>query len=182
MIKNKLISAAIFTSAAITSQFAFAADGTITINGNVTAQTCTINGNGSGSNNFTVTLPSVSASALTTAGDKAGETPFSIALTACTPASGTVHTYFEPGATVNTATGNLIVAAGGALNVEIGLENGVDSSPIALGAADTAQNSKTAAIGTDGTATLPYFAQYVATGTATPGLANSSVMYTLVYQ
>jgi major type 1 subunit fimbrin (pilin) len=179
--KTRLISAAILTSAALSSQFAFAADGTITINGQVTAQTCTINGNGSGSNNFTVTLPTVSTSALATAGQKAGATPFNIALTACTPASGNVHTYFEPGPTVDTSTGNLIVTTGGAQNVEIGLANG-DFSAIALGAADASQNSQAVAISTGGTATLPYYAQYIATGAATAGAANSSVMYTLVYQ
>ncbi|PRE84487.1 fimbrial protein, partial [Burkholderia gladioli] len=63
------------------SPFVFAADGTITFMGNVTAQTCTINGNGSGSKNFTVTLPTVSASSLATAGATAGATPFNIALT-----------------------------------------------------------------------------------------------------
>jgi major type 1 subunit fimbrin (pilin) len=180
--KTRLISAAILASAAVTSQFAFASDGTITINGQVTAQTCTINGNGSGSNNFTVTLPTVSASALATAGQKAGATPVNIALTACTPASGNVHTYFEPGPTVDTATGNLIVATGGAQNVEIGFANAADLSQIVLGAADASQNSQSTAIGTDGTATLKYYAQYVATGAATAGAANSTVMYTLVYQ
>ncbi|WP_233838249.1 fimbrial protein [Paraburkholderia sp. ZP32-5] len=180
--KTKLISAAILTSAAMTSQFAFAADGTITINGQVTAQTCTINGNGSGSNNFTVTLLPVSTSALAAAGQRAFRKEFDVALTACTPASGNVHTYFEPGPTVDTATGNLIVAAGGATNVELGIENNADDSPIVLGAADASQNSKAVAIAADGTATLKYNAVYVATGAATAGVANSSVMYTLIYQ
>jgi major type 1 subunit fimbrin (pilin) len=180
--RTKLMSAAILTSAALASPFAFAVDGTITITGNVTAQTCTINGNGSGSNNFTVPLISVPTSALATAGQPAGATPFTIALTACTPASGNVHTFFEPGPTVDTATGNLIIATGGATNVEIGLLNGSDSTPIKLGAADASQNSKSVAIGTDGTATLPYIAEYIATGAATAGAANTSVMYTLIYQ
>lgn len=179
--KTKLISAAVLASAAIAPQFAFAADGTITFTGLVTAQTCTINGNGSASNNFTVALPTVPASALAVVGQPAGTSPFNIALTGCTPASGNVHTFFEPGPTVNTATGNLIVAAGGAVNVEIRLKNG-DASLIKLGAADASQNSKSVAIAADGTATLPYFAEYVGTGAVTAGAANSSVMYTLIYQ
>ncbi|KWA15782.1 fimbrial protein [Burkholderia cepacia] len=179
--KTKLISALLLVGAATVSQIASAADGTITFNGSVTAQTCTINGNGSGSNNFNVALQSVSTSALTTAGQYANRTPFNIALTACTPASGNVHTYFEPGPTVDTATGNLILTAGGATNVEIGLLNG-DYTPIVLGAPDASQNSKSTAISAAGTATLKYYAQYVATGAATAGAATSSVMYSLIYQ
>lgn len=177
--KTKLISALIFASAAMASQFAAAADGTITFTGNVTAQTCTINGGGA-NNNFTVALPTVSASSLAAAGQTAGRTPFKIALTACTPATGTVHTFFEPGPTTDLATGNLIVATGGASNVEIGLLNS-NFSAIKAGAADASQNSQTAAI-TAGSATLNYYAQYTATGAATAGAANSSVMYTLSYQ
>ncbi|CAB3754427.1 fimbrial protein [Burkholderia sp. MSh2] len=179
--QTKLISTLLLVAAATVSSIASAADGTITFNGSVTAQTCTINGNGSGSNNFSVTLLPVSTSALATAGQYAGRQGFSIALTACTPASGNVHTYFEPGPTVDSATGNLIVATGGATNVEIGLLNS-DYSRIQLGAPDASQNSKSAAISAAGAATLNYYAQYVATGAATAGAATSSVMYSLIYQ
>ncbi|QRR08387.1 type 1 fimbrial protein [Burkholderia sp. MS455] len=181
--QTKLITAVLFVAAATASQIASAADGTITFNGTVLAQTCTINGNGSGSNNFNVPLQSVSTSALAAAGQYANRTPFNISLTACTPASGTVHAYFEPGPTVDTATGNLILAAGGASNVEIQLLNGDGSySPIKIGAADASQNSKAVAISAAGAATLNYYAQYLATGAATAGAATSSVMYSLVYQ
>ena len=88
-----------------------AADGTITFTGQITSQTCTISGNGAGKN-LTVTLPTVSTSALATAGTTAGRTPFNIALSNCTPNSGNVSTYFEPGATVDTATGQLVNASG----------------------------------------------------------------------
>ena len=171
-------------SAAIVMMFSVpmishAADGTININGAVAAQTCTINGNGAGSNDFTVTLPAVSASALSAAGQTAGRKPFNIALTACTPATGNVHTFFEPGPTTDTTTGNLVLEAGGATNVQIGLQN-ADFSPIKVGFADASQNS--ASVGIDsGAANLSYYAQYVATGVATAGAANSSVMYTIAY-
>src|ERR1700754_383260 len=177
--KTKFISALILAGTAMASQFASAADGTITFNGQVTAQTCTISGNG-GTNNFTVTLPTVSTSSLTAAGQTSGRTPFNIALTNCTPASGNVHTYFEPGPTFDTNTGNLIVATGGAKNVELGLLNS-DFSNIVAGAADASQNSKSASIDS-GKATLNYYVQYVATGAASAGAANSSIMYTMSYQ
>jgi major type 1 subunit fimbrin (pilin) len=178
--KTKLISAAILASAAMASQFAAAADGTITFEGAITAQTCTINGNGSGSNNFAVKLPTVSSSTLATAGQTAGRTPFSIALTNCTPSSGNVHTFVESGPTIDTTTGNLILNPGGATNVQIALQNS-DFTNIRAGAADASQNSKSVAI-TSGNATLNYYAQYIATGPATAGAANASVMYTMAYQ
>ncbi|HIC7210212.1 fimbrial protein [Burkholderia stabilis] len=159
---------------------AHAIDGTITFTGSVNAQTCTVNGNGGGTKDFTVALPSVSASALSTAGQVAGQTPFSISLTKCSSPTGSVHTFFEPGATTDLTTGNLIVASGGATNVQIGLAN-ADLSPIKAGAADASQNSKSVQI-IDNAATLQYYARYVATGAATSGAANSSVMYSLVYQ
>ncbi|KVN39766.1 fimbrial protein [Burkholderia pyrrocinia] len=180
--QTKLISALLLVGAATVSQVASAADGTITFNGSITAQTCKIDGNGSGSNNFTVPMLNVSTSALAAAGQTAGTKDFNIALTACTPASGNVHAYFEPGPKVNTATGNLFLDAGGATNVEIRLLNAGDFSPIKLGAADASQNSQSVAISAAGTATLKYYAQYYATGAATAGAANSSVMYSLVYQ
>ncbi|KVQ34610.1 fimbrial protein [Burkholderia cepacia] len=184
--QTKLLSALLLVGAATASQVAFAADGTITFSGNVTAQTCTISGNG-GSKNFTVKLPTVPASSLATSGATAGATPFNIALTGCSPATGTnatsaVHAYFEAGPTINTTTGNLVVAPGGATNVEIQLLNASDESAVKLGQADASQNSKPVNIGTDGTATLQFYAQYYATGAAKAGAANSSVMYTIAYQ
>ncbi|ODV40929.1 fimbrial protein [Cupriavidus sp. UYMMa02A] len=172
--------AAIAAASAFSAQSAFAADGTITFNGTITAQTCTINGNGTGSKDFTVTLPKVSASTLGTAGQTAGRTPFNISLSDCTPNAGAVKTYFEPGPTTDTATGRLNLNAGGASNVQIGLLNS-DFTPIKAGFDDASQGSKTAAINA-GSAVLPYYAEYVATGAATAGAANSSVMYTIVYQ
>lgn len=173
--------AAVVAMVAALPMASHAADGTITFNGSITAQTCSISGNGSGSSDFNVTLPTVSVSSLTLGGQPAGRTPFAIALTGCSPNTGNVHTLFEAGPTTDATTGNLMLNAGGATNVEIGLLNGSDLSPIKVGFADASQNSQSVAI-TGGTATLPYYAQYVATGVPTAGAANSSVMYTLVYQ
>lgn len=178
--KHNLLSALILAGTAMVAQVASANDGTITFNGQITAQTCTINGNGSGAKDFLVTLPPVSTAALAIAGQTAGRTAFNIDLSACTPNSGNVHTYFEPGITTDAATGYLNLDVGGATNVQIGLLNS-DFSPIKAGFVDAAQNSKAAAIA-GGSATLSYYAQYVATGATTAGAANSSVMYTLIYQ
>lgn len=177
--KSQIITALVLCGV---TPFACAIDGTITFTGEVTSNTCTISGNG-GSNNFTVTLPKVSATALNTAPDHvAGRTAFNIALTDCVPASGTVRTYFEPGPTVNLGTGRLTTTV---TNVEIGLLN-ADYSDIKVGAADGSttgtQNSHTAPISAAGTATLPYFAEYNAlAGAAGTGVVNTSVRYTLIY-
>ena len=142
--RSGVLATAAIAAAAAMPAVSQAADGTITFTGQITSQTCTISGNGGGKN-FTVTLPTVSTSALATAGTTAGRTPFNIALSNCTPNSGNVSTYFEPGATVDTTTGQLINASGTATNVEIGLLNG-DSSVITLGAAQASQNSKAVAL------------------------------------
>ena len=78
---RKLLSVLILAGTAMGAQVASAADGTITFNGDITAQTCTIDGAGSGANDFLVTLPTVSTSALAADGVSAGRKTFSIALT-----------------------------------------------------------------------------------------------------
>ena len=157
---------------------AHAIDGTITIDGMVSSQTCTINGNGSGSADFAVTLPSVAAPALTVDGAEAGRTPFTIVVEGCSTKSGTVRTWFEPGANVDPTTKRLKnTAVGGATNVQIGLKN-ADLSAVVPGTA-----TQDAGIdATSGVASLKYFAQYVATGGAVgAGAVNSSITYLMSY-
>ncbi|RQU72213.1 type 1 fimbrial protein [Burkholderia cenocepacia] len=173
------IAALAVVAAATLPTVAHATDGTITINGQIGTQTCTINGNGTGGKDFTVALPKVSTSSLATGGSTAGRTPFKIGLTNCSPATGNVYTHFEPGTTVNSTTGQLLNDKGTAKNVEVGLLNG-DTSNIGVGKAD--ENSKAVAL-SNGAAELPYYAQYVATGgPAGQGTVNTSVMYSIMYQ
>ena len=152
--KKTLLSAALIAVMGVVAfapQNAKASDGTITFKGLITAQTCTISGN-SGPASFTVQLPTVSTSSLMAANATAGATPFNIALSACSPDSGNVSTYFEAGATVDATTGSLFNATGAATNVEVNLLNS-DSSVIALGQPQAGQNSKVVAIAS-GAATL----------------------------
>jgi len=155
-----------------------AADGTITINGQITDVTCNIAVN-NGSNNATVTLPTVSTSALAAADQTAGATPFKIALSGCS--GGTMNTasaWFEPGANVDSTTGRL-KSNGTATHVQVELLNS-GMSPIAAGAAT--QNDTPVNI-SGGTGTLSYYAQYHATGgAATAGSVTTSVQYTIQYQ
>jgi major type 1 subunit fimbrin (pilin) len=169
--------AAAFAAAPLTSQ---AADGLITLTGMLAASTCKISGNGGGSD-FTVALPTVSASSLSAPNMAAGRTPFNIVLSGCTPSAGNVQTYFEEGSPMIDATTGWLKNSGTAQNVQVSLLND-DFTKIVLGADKVSQSSKAVAL-TEGNATLNYFAQYVAqSGRVVAGTVNTAVLYSIVYQ
>lgn len=176
--KRKILSAIIVAGMATGTHTAFASDGTINFTGNITAQTCTI-ASSIGGKDFTVALPTVSASTLAAAGQTAGDTAFTILLTNCTPDTGAVRTHFEAGATVN-SNGRLIQQTGTATQVDIQLLNG-DGSVIKAGDPVATQNSKSTNINA-GSASLPYIARYFATGQATAGTVSTMVNYSIAYQ
>jgi len=172
---QKSIIASFLAIAALAPLAASAADGTITITGTVTAQTCTING---GTPNLAVTLPTVSASALASSGQTATPTPFTITLTACNPNSGNVRAFFETGPNVD-ATTRRLKNNGTATNLQIGLLN-TDNTPISIGAASGAQGTASVAL-SGGSANLTYLAQYVATGAVAAGTVTTSVTYSIEF-
>lgn len=180
--KKSLVSALMAAVMGLAAGGAFASDGTINFNGALTATTCTINGNGTSSKNFTVTLPTVSTSNLKALGDTAGSTSYNIALTNCAPVTSTskASVFYEAGTTVDPADGRLMVATGGAQNVKLELLN-QDASTIKAGYSRDLQNSKPADI-SSGAATLNYMVRYYATGATSAGAANSSVVYSIDYQ
>ncbi len=149
----------------------------------ITVPTCTV----TAGNNFSVALPGVGTSLLTTAGQVAGTTAFSIAITGC-PNGISVATNTFSGGTVDSNTGNLKnTATGGAQNVEVRLLNGSGGSATANSAIDLSRSSaKNQNSGTynivNNAVTLNYFAQYYATGAATAGAVNTSLQYTISYQ
>lgn len=167
---------------ALATSSVFAADGTLTFTGKVSGSTCEVGTEGGKS--FTVNLPEVSNTSLAKAGDHSGRTQFKINLTKCS--AGKVATYFEPGSTVDAATGNLqnTVSASHATGVQVQiLGSNQLAIPIkAVGSNGAQTNSQwvdvAAAQGTD----LVYFAQYLATGAATAGTVGTSVQYTIIYQ
>jgi len=154
--------------------------GILTINGELTANTCDVSGNGQG-NNFTVTLPTVAANTLSAAGSTAGSTGFNIALTNCTPDSGNVHTFWEYGA--NTLSDGNLQNNGTAANVEVQLvDYNAGQKVIDVSKADGAQNSQTVAIAS-GKANLQYAAQYISpVGSAGPGSVTTNVTYSMSYE
>lgn len=179
-IKNASVFGALIMAASsmFAASTASAADGLISFEGEITDQTCRING-GTGQN-FTVTLPKVSSSALVNPGTWAGRTAFNIQLTDCNPLVGPVAVYFEPGAETDIATGRLNVDRGTGLatNVQVALLNS-DTTDIRVGSAQ--HNSKSSNL-VAGAATLSYYAQYYSLGNATAGNVRSRVNYTIVYQ
>jgi len=177
MKKTLLSTLLVAASLAALAPAAQATDGTINFTGSVLASTCTVSTGTNG--NFSVVLPPVSTKTLATAGNTAGRTPFSIQLTGCGATPVKAQTFFEAGPTVNQSTGRLTVT-GGATNVEIGLLNATFQD-IKAGAPLASQNTDVVAI-TGGTATMNFYAQYVATGAAGAGTANSSLQYTISYQ
>ena len=170
---------AVVAAAIAIAPAAHAADGTIEFQGVITDTTCAISVN-AGTNNGTVMLPAIGASALPAAGATAGTTPFTITLAGCAGATlNTAHTHFEMGPAVDVATGRLNNTSGTATGVQIEVLN-VAQSPIRLGAA--ASQGDLAVDISSGGATLGYYARYYADAAAvTPGTVVSRVDYTIQY-
>jgi major type 1 subunit fimbrin (pilin) len=154
-----------------------AVGGTVTVNGVVLLETCTING---GVSTFGVALPTMSTSLFTGAGSTAGVTPFSIALTNCAGTATLVNTYFENGPTINTA-GRLINQTVGGASVDGQIKN-ADGSVVNLAAPYGSQNTTAVSI-VGQSATKKYTIAYYAKATPmTAGAFSSSVVYTVMYQ
>ena len=164
------------------SQAVLAADGTITFDGEITANTCAVKLDNIDGGTGTVTLPIRSVNNLLEEGNVAGLTPFTIKLSNCQISnSTTVSTYFEPGTLVN-AEGRLMLSNESvATNVEIQLLNS-EQGVIVAGALQ-GQNDIPVPLqdGSASEASLSYFAQYYATDAVTPGQLSSQVSYTIVY-
>ncbi|PRK14398.1 Major fimbrial subunit precursor [Haemophilus influenzae] len=195
MKKLTLAAGLLFSLGGISSAFG-AADGTITFNGRVVDQTCTVSTGTNG--NFNVTLPTVNKTLLTN-GAIAGRTKFDIQLKGCkqatTQGTSNVRAYFLPNTEyVDPTTHNLKNTANTpATNVQIQLTHADTSKVIAVGEnVDTQENkpynswfnfeNDTAATGT-AKATLTYYAQYVAVGgDAGEGAVQSKVEYNIIYK
>lgn len=171
--------AVVFGAAALAPQAARATDGTINITGTITSTTCVVN-TGSPAT-IAVTLPTISTSALSTAGQLAGYTQFPITLSGC--ASGTkATTYFEQGP--NTlANGNLLNNGTAGTDVQVRLFNSDQTTQVALNGAAGSQNSETITTDTSGAGTLNYWAAYYANApVTTAGTVSTSVEFTMQYQ
>ena len=162
----------------------FAADGTITITGEITGTTCAISG-GSGAvpgpgKDFSIALDKVQTSALAASGQVAASKPFFIQIGDASCTAGSAAVLFESSSpAVNRVSGNLInLAAAGATNIEVQIVDLLANKEIHLGLG----TSSTVATLVGGVATLPFAAQYIAVnGATTPGPVQTSVQYSVTF-
>lgn len=167
---------------------ATANDGTISFEGAIEDATCIISGgdetNKDQGENFKVTLPKVSTTALTAAGQVAGDTPFYINLSGENCPNGKVaNVVFERAQSTNidSATGYLknTETTGGAKNVFIRILNN-NKSPLNLNEANSSHQPVTIA---SNKASFNYWGQYIAIGgAASAGTVKSDVIYSITYQ
>jgi major type 1 subunit fimbrin (pilin) len=184
--KNKLklmMSGVGLVSALALPGLAQASDGTITFEGALVSSTCTVKLNGLAASG-TVTLPTVATTALPLAGNTAGATRFTLEINDCTAVTGltenTVNAFFESGAGVDPATGNLL-NTGTATNVVVQLfpENNLTTQ---IKPGETSQAEATDILLSATSGTLNYIAQYYATADSpAAGTFISTVTYSLVY-
>jgi major type 1 subunit fimbrin (pilin) len=178
---KKVAIAALVATAGLVAGAAHADSTSVNFTGQVTGATCNINGNGQGTNNFTVQLPTLSASALSAAGSSAGSTGFTIALTGCTPATGNVRTYWQG---ANALSDGNLLNNGTAAKVEVQLvDYNSGMHVINTSQPDGSQNSYAVPLSSGGNANLKYAAQYASpAGGAGAGTVATNVTYSLVYQ
>ncbi|AOA58510.1 fimbrial protein [Acinetobacter larvae] len=160
---------------------ALAADGTINFSGNIVAETCNVDINGSNQASSEVSLPTINASALKTAAQTAGATPFSIRLSGagCVQDKVVAKPYFEPELNKINSSGRLI-NTGNAKNIDIQI---LDQDQAVIDLSKDANEQKFATANTSGdTTTYRYYAQYYATDAAEAGKVNSSTSYSIIYK
>lgn len=160
--------------------------GTITFNGALTDQTCTIKGGSGtdgGTGSFIVALDTIPATDIKASGDTAAWKPFAVIIGG--PGEGTcengkvAHMAFEVSSPrIDAATGALTNAlTGEATNAEIQVTK---SDKTAINLADPANGVDSPAIANN-TATINLGAQYLGTGAATAGKVSTSVLYGVTY-
>jgi major type 1 subunit fimbrin (pilin) len=162
-----------------------ASGGTITINGAVTSASCSVIVNGNASP--TITLPTVSASDFSAAGDAEGWTPVNFELSNCTAAPGVtkVVPYFSSTAanSVDATTGYMLNLAttGAATGVEVLMStNASAAGKVALNQGTGNQGITPLAYSTNPAFNL--YVGYISTAsTVTAGGVQAQVQYVLSY-
>lgn len=159
-----------------------ASTGTITFNGELTANTCDVKIDDQ-NENATVILPTVSTSQLQTATFTAGDTNFVMALSNCSGTLETASAYFQAGASVDAVTGRLRNTTGGATNVSLQLLDASSPTQAVIKAGSPEQvGAMTYKTVTGGSTTLPYIVRYYAEAPTTAGTVISNVVYSIQYQ
>ena len=162
-----------------------ASTGTITFNGELTANTCDVVVNGQTAD-ATVVLPTVGVNQLDSATKTTGDTGFVMALNNCSDTLQTASAFFvffEAGASVDSLTGRLKNRAGTASNVSLQLLDGSSASQAVIQAGNANQVINTTYKDVSGgSTTLPYTVRYYAEAPTTAGTVISNVVYSIHYQ
>lgn len=159
-----------------------ASTGTITFNGELTANTCDVVVDGQNAD-ATVVLPTVGTGQLDGAAKTAGETTFTMALNNCSGTLQTASAFFEAGASVDPVTGRLMNLSGTASNVSLQLLDASNSGQAVIQAGNANQITNTTYKNVaGGSTTLPYAVRYYAEAATTPGTVISNVVYSIQYQ
>lgn len=158
-----------------------ASTGTITFNGQLNSNTCDVVVDGQAAD-ATVVLPTIGTNQLSTTGQTAGDTGFTMALNNCAGTLETASAFFEAGTTVDSVTGRLN-NTGTASNVSLQLLDGSSPSRAVIEAGNQSQvNGNTYVNISSGSANLPYIVRYFAEGATTAGTVVSNVVYSIQYQ
>ncbi|ERK13393.1 putative fimbrial protein [Serratia fonticola AU-P3(3)] len=159
-----------------------ASTGTITFNGELTANTCDVVVDGQ-SADATVILPTVGTNQLQNAARTAGDTGFVMSLSNCSGTLETASAFFQAGSSVDTVTGRLFNTTGTATNVSLQL---LDASSTTQAVIKAGSQEQTTAMTykdvTSGSTTLPYIVRYYAEAATTAGTVVSNVVYSIQYQ
>ncbi|WON77479.1 fimbrial protein [Serratia sp. UGAL515B_01] len=152
--------------------------GTVTFNGELVADTCTIS---SDSINKIVQLPKIPTQDLNVSGAQAGSREFQLNVEACPASITQVAAHFNAigGSAFDPTTGNLVnastsTAPAAAKEVQVRLYN-ADGSQIRVGSTGKFFDV------VDEKASMTYVGGYYATGVTTPGPVTSVASYTLAY-
>ena len=177
----KAISSALLI-AGLAAPAAFAETGTITFKGTITNVTCSVDGGGTGTPNFTVDLGSVSAGDFKNVGDNVGQTGFSIKIgkageTSCTNGTKVWAAFDADGATVDPATGLVRIDAGGAQGVAIRLFNEAGAKINAWENDNIVKKTVE-----DNTAMIYHAASFERTADVVAGAADGRVKYTINFE
>lgn len=178
--RNITLALAVFAALGAVSTVQAASTGTITFNGELTANTCDAVVDNQEAD-ATVTLPTVGTNQLDVKGKTAGQTGFNIALQNCAGTLNTASAFFEAGPTVDLPSGHL-KTTGSAANVSLQLRDLSSATSAVIQAGNGNQTTNTTYVDVStGSANLPYAVEYFADDVTTAGSVVSSVVYSIQY-
>jgi type 1 fimbria pilin len=149
-------------------------DSNATPYGALNVNTVTVNVASCKANSPTVVLPTVTTAALTASGATTGVTPFSLNITGC-PAGTQLAITFS-GTQSGTST-TVLKSTGTAANVGVQMLNSAGTAVDITGTQATSLGT----IPSSGAVTVPYSAEYYATGRAGAGTVTATATFTLSY-